>query len=76
MTPLLDAVLASDALDALEAQTQESARLRARAEALEKGVASNDYMPYEAEVQVSTAHPSEGQARRSLSLQLMIQFQE
>ena len=39
---LLIAVLASDALDALEAQTQESARLKARVEVLETDSPPND----------------------------------
>ena len=68
---LLDTVLASDALDALEAQTQESARLKARAEELEKGLASDCSMPYEAEVKTLTTHSSEGQASRSPKQQLL-----
>lgn len=72
---LLIAVLASDALDALEAQTQESARLKARVEELETASTSNDRKPSETPMEVpSTNHSSEEQVRSRSSSSLRFQL--
>lgn len=70
MSALLGAVLASDALDALEAQTQESARLKARADELEMAMASNEAKPSEAEAKMLlTTHSTGAQASSIVRLQ-------